>query len=137
SRPASRSFCRRSFRAHPPPAPAPAPPPSRAARGGRAAPARSASLAPLREVLGADQDLAGLGALAGTDDAILFHHVDEARGLGVAEAEAPLEKGDRSGALGDHEGDRVPVDVVPVLVAAAARFGDRGQSDLLVDRRAL
>src|SRR5437899_12244043 len=35
----------------------------------------------LGEVLGADQHLAGLGAVARADDPVLLHHVDEPRGL--------------------------------------------------------
>src|SRR5215831_14915604 len=96
-----------------------------------------ASLAPLGEVLGSDEDLARLGALAGPDDVVLLHHVDEARSLRIAEAEAPLQERDGRGTLGDDEVHRVPVDVVALPAATPTVLLHHGQLDLLVDRRAL
>src|SRR6266542_330905 len=132
--------CRRWPRAPPPPGPAP----GRArwrraigrtgARGGRAG---GASLPPLRQVLRPHQDLPRLGSVAGTDDPVLLHHVDEARGLGIAEAEPPLEEGDGGGALGDDEVHGVPVHVVAVLALAAREGPLLVQLHLLVHRRAL
>src|SRR5215831_6109209 len=96
-----------------------------------------ASLAPLGEVLGSDEDLARLRALAGPDDVVLLHHVDEARSLRIAEAEAPLQERDGRGTLGDDEVHRVPVDVVALPAATPTVLLHHGQLDLLVDRRAL
>src|SRR5262249_54416657 len=47
----------------------------------------SARRRPPRQILRAHQDLPGLRTVAGTDDAILLHEVDEARGLRIAEAQ--------------------------------------------------
>src|SRR6185437_7836840 len=77
------------------------------------------SLSPPLEVFGADEDLARLGPLPGPDDAVLLHHVDEARRLWIAETEPALQEGDRPRPLGDDEPYRVPVHVVAVPVAAA------------------
>src|SRR5207245_7528503 len=68
---------------------------------------------------------------------ILLHHVDEPGGLGVAEPEPPLQERDRRGPLRDHQVDRVPVDVVPVLTAPAVARLLGGQLHVLVHRRAL
>src|SRR5215467_4299219 len=95
------------------------------------------SLASLGEVFGADEYLPGLRPLAGADDVVLLHHVDEARGLGIAEAEPPLQKRDGRRALGDDEVHRVPVDVVTLGASAAPVLLHHGQLDLLVHRGAL
>src|SRR5262249_33369102 len=78
---------------------------------------RSAS--PLCEVLRANEDLARLGAVAGAEDAILLHHVDEARRLRIAEPHAALQKRDRALALADDEVDGVPVEVIAIFGVAA------------------
>src|SRR6266581_1864123 len=89
-----------------------------ARKGARRGRAGGASLPSLREVLRPDQDLPRLGPLAGTDDPVLLHHVDEACGLGVAQAQPALDEGDGGGALGDDEVHGVPVHVVTVLALA-------------------
>src|SRR5690349_7429172 len=71
------------------------------------------------EVLGADQDLARLGAVAGAKDAVLLHHVDEARGLRIPQPHTALQERDRALALADDEVHRVPVEIVAVLGVAA------------------
>src|SRR5262245_48813970 len=81
-------------------------------RAARATRPRPSLLPHLRQELGSLEDLAGLGALAGADDAVLLHHVDEARGLRVAQAHAALEKRDRGLALAHDEAHAVPVEVV-------------------------
>src|SRR5215471_4989379 len=83
-----------------------------------------ASLASLGEVFGADEDLPRLRPLAGADDMVLLHHVDEARGLRIAETEPPLQERDGRRTLGDDEVHRVPVDVV-ALAAVAFEDGAR------------
>src|SRR6266545_4313833 len=88
----------------------------------------------LGQELGADEDLARLGALAGSDNPVLLHHVDEPRGLRVAETHAALQERDRSLPLADDEAHAVPVEVV-ALGAAAATLG--GEHDLFVHGRAL
>src|SRR5262249_59372389 len=88
---------------------------------------------------GPDEDLARLGTLAGANDPVLLHHVDEARGLRIAEAHAALEERDRSLALADDEADAVPVEVVALGLVAALGAGTvvGRQLDFLVHGRAL
>src|SRR5438477_7034668 len=80
----------------------------------------------------AHQDLARLGALAGADDPVLLHHVDEARGLGIAEAHAALQERDGPLPLADDQAHAVPVEVVAVgaAVALVTASGLRRQVDL-------
>src|SRR4029079_2819910 len=96
-----------------------------------------ALLAALREIFGADQDLARLGAAARPDDTVLLHHVDEARRLRISQTHAALQERDRGLALPDHQVHGVPVEVVPVGVGAGGDFLFGRQHDLLVDRGAL
>src|SRR6185369_2360742 len=69
------------------------------------------------EELRAYEDLARLGALAGADDPVLLHHVDEPGGLGIAEAHAPLQERDRRLPLADDQPHTIPVEIVPVGAA--------------------
>src|SRR5262249_49135851 len=94
-----------------------------------------------QEILGADQDLARLGAVTRSDDAVLLHEVDEARGFRVAEAHSTLDEADRRLLLADDQLDRAPVDVVTVVLAAASvhasLLADRLDEPFLEDRLAL
>src|SRR5205085_7434691 len=118
---------------------------SRPSIAARAAPCSASSCRPrsglapaLRQVLRAHQDFARLGAVTGAEDAVLLHHVDEARRFGIAEAHTALQKRDRALPLADDELYGVPVQVVAVrgvATLAAPRLGR--QDDLLVDGRAL
>src|SRR5438094_9322856 len=74
----------------------------------------------LLQVVGPHEDLARLGALAGANDPVLLHHVDEARGLRIAQAHAALEERDGPRPLADDEAHAVPVEVV-TLGALGAR----------------
>src|SRR5262249_6328442 len=86
----------------------------------------------------ADADLARLGAVTGTEDPVLLHHVDEARGFRISQPHAPLQERDRPLALADDEVDGVPVEIVAIFrVAAFDAFGLGRQHDLLVHRGAL
>src|SRR5262245_65801204 len=80
---------------------------------------RDTSASRFGEELRAYQDLAGLGALARTDDPVLLHHVDEAGGLRIAEAHAPLQERDRRLSLADDQAHAVPVEVVALGAAVA------------------
>src|SRR5205814_6623102 len=106
-----------------------------------AAPATHARTSPPRfgEKLRSDEDLPRLGALAGADDPVLLHHVDEPGGLRIAEAHAPLQERDRPLPLADDQPHAVPVEIVAVgaAVAVVAAVGVRRQMNFLVDRRAL
>src|SRR5438445_4220666 len=98
----------------------------------------SMSLPPLGEILRSHQDLARLGAVARPDDPVLLHHIDESGRLGIAEAEAALQEGDRRLPLADHQLDRVPVDLVALGGAPlAVRAAVGRERDLLVHRGAL
>src|SRR5439155_1885235 len=90
----------------------------------------------LGEVLGADQYLARLGAVARADDPVLLHHVDETRGLRVAQAHAALQERDRRLALADDEVHGVPVEVVALGGLRLRRLPLGGEHDLLVHRGA-
>src|SRR5438045_5046807 len=87
--------------------------------------------------LRAHQDLARLGALAGADDPVLLHHVDEARGLGIAEAHAALQERDGPLPLADDQPHAVPVEIVAVGAALtlAPACGRRPPRDLHLTRR--
>src|SRR5262245_45907830 len=93
----------------------------------------------LLQVLRPDENLARLGALAGAEDPVLLHHVDEARGLRIAEAHAALEERDGPRALADHEPHAVPVEVVALgaVTAGSARVVVGRQLDFLVHGAAL
>src|SRR5439155_18217782 len=103
----------------------------------RAAAGPARLLAAPGQVLGPHEDLAGLGAVAGADDPVLLHHVDEARGLRVAEAHAALEERDGRLVLADHEVHGVPVEVIALGGVALDDVLLARQHDLLVDGRAL
>src|SRR6185436_3461908 len=78
------------------------------------------------------------GALAGADDPVLLHHVDEARGLRIAEAHAALQERDGPLALADDQPHTVPVEIVALgAIATSAAVGIGRQHDLLVDGLAL
>src|SRR5438105_8056950 len=70
--------------------------------------ARALRAAGFFPVFGADEDLARLCALPRTDDAVLLHHVDEARGLRIAEARATLQERDPRRAPTDAQPHAVP-----------------------------
>src|SRR5581483_528243 len=98
-----------------------APPRARRAAGareGRRAP-RSARSGTAREVLRPHQDLPRLRAVAGADDAVLLHEIDEPGGLRVAESHPPLDEADRGLLLAHDQLDRAPVGVVALRLAAA------------------
>src|SRR4029453_2499298 len=73
-----------------------------------------------KQILGADQDLPRLGPVAGPDDAILLHEVDEARGFRVPEPHPALDEADRGLLLAHDQLDGAPIDVVAIVLAAAA-----------------
>src|SRR5881409_1157908 len=100
---------------------------------------RRTSASRFGEELRTHEDLPRLCPLAGADDPVLFHHVDEAGRLWVAQAHAALQERDRRLALADDEPHAVPVEVVAIGAAVAPGVGValRRQVHFLVDRGAL
>ena len=90
----------------------------------------------LVEVVGLDEHVAGLGALARPDDAAALEDVHQAAGLGEADPQLALQHRGRPELRGDDELDRLEdeVQVVADVVVELALGGGRG-GDVLAVRR--
>src|SRR5256885_16049731 len=83
------------------------------------------------------QNLAGLGTVRRSDDAVLLHKVDQARGPPVPDSQAALQRGSGSAAGIANHADGVLVEiVVDILAALGIAFGrSLGLAVLILRRR--
>src|SRR5260370_1577204 len=64
------------------------------------------------------EDFARLGSVGWTDNAVLFHQLNQSCGQPVADAQAPLQRGSGSAASVANHADRILVKIVIDILAA-------------------